>query len=69
MEVTKKMKTWIVSTLLLLITSTATADEPPGIYSAIKVLPFDAHGWFYNEFALDALFKEHEIHTVIELGS
>jgi len=69
MDITKKMKTWIVSTLLLLITSTATADQPPGIYSAIELLPFDAHGWFYNEFALDEIFNEREIHTVIELGS
>lgn len=50
------------------ICATAKA-ETTGLYSAIDPLPFDAHGWFVNEFALDRIFREKQIKTVIELGS
>ncbi|NGX47059.1 MAG: hypothetical protein K1000chlam3_00428 [Chlamydiae bacterium] len=38
-------------------------------YDHIKPLPFDPHGWFNNQTALEKIFNTREIHTVIELGS
>lgn len=69
MKKLNKFKSLIIGALALFASSTATANELPGIYSAIEPLPFDPHGWFYNEFPLNKLFYENEIHTVIELGS
>lgn len=52
---------------LLSLGAVLSADAS-GLYSAIDILPFDPHGWFINEFALDKILKENDIKTVVEIG-
>ena len=46
--------------------ATANDLEP---YNSIDILPFDAHGWFFNAEQLQTCFNEKPIFTVIEVGS
>lgn len=62
------MKIFIL--LILLFSSQLKADElPTDIYESIEMIPFDRCGYFAAVYALDQIFKEKEIHSVIELGS
>lgn len=62
----KKFAIFLVACASLLSSAYA---ELTGFYALIDPVPFDPHGWFVNERPLDAIFKENQIKTVIELGS
>ncbi len=40
-----------------------------GIYDYVNPIPVDLHSWFNNQNGLERLFANHQIQTVIELGS
>lgn len=43
-------------------------DPYPEIYTSIQVMPYSAVGWNLYQNFFDAILKERELHTVIEVG-
>lgn len=62
----------ILFSIVCLVTSSAYAisqqDLPPP-YDTAEILPFFQHGWYRNAAPIESLIKQHNIKTIIEVGS
>lgn len=54
---------------LLLLCGCFNSNLPAPYNEVAEVLPYDGGGWYNNRSQMKRLFQEHEINTVIEVGS
>src|SRR5262245_3692751 len=63
------MLSCLLLSIALTTIDTVLPDPYPAIYENVELMPFNDHGWYPNAGYFERLVKEHDIKTVVEIGS